>query len=210
MGAGLGGGSSDAATALRLANRAWNLNWHSARLADVAVEVGSDVPFFLSPGAAICRGRGERIERLPEMRTLHFVVVQPPLSLNTGDVYHAHASLSATSNIQHPTSNIQPSRGRGRPGSLPTSIERSRFASGRWGDLSRWMYNRLQVAAATLTSWIGEAKTVFNELDFVAHQLTGSGSAYFGVCRHAQHARRLASILRTRQLGLIYATRSCQ
>jgi 4-diphosphocytidyl-2-C-methyl-D-erythritol kinase len=72
------------------------------------------------------------------------------------------------------------------------------------------MYNALQGAAATLTTWISEVSSVFNQFDFVAHQLTGSGSAYFGVCRHAQHARRLASILRTRQLGLVYATRSCQ
>jgi 4-diphosphocytidyl-2-C-methyl-D-erythritol kinase len=72
------------------------------------------------------------------------------------------------------------------------------------------MRNRLESAAAVLTPWIAQAREWFSELDFVAHQLSGSGSAYFGVCRHAQHARRLASILRTRQLGLVYATRSCQ
>jgi 4-diphosphocytidyl-2-C-methyl-D-erythritol kinase len=194
LAAGLGGGSSDAAAALRLANRAWELNWHPDRLAELAAEVGSDVPFFLSPGAAVCLGRGERIERLPAMRPLHFVIVKPPQDLNTGDVYRAHAALCDSSNIQHPASSIQVAE----------------FASGRWGDLGNWMYNRLQAAAATLTGWLGEVTSVFDQLDFVAHQLSGSGSAYFGVCRHAQHARRLASILRTRQLGRVYATRSCQ
>ena len=47
-----------------------------------------------------------------------------------------------------------------------------------------------------------------HRLDVLGHQLSGSGSAYFGVCRNAQHARRLAAYLRTQQLGLVYATRS--
>src|SRR6478609_3304454 len=65
MAAGMGGGSSDAAAALRLANRAWHLNWADDRLSALAAELGSDIPFFLSRGAAICRGRGEQVERLP-------------------------------------------------------------------------------------------------------------------------------------------------
>src|SRR5262249_21547682 len=50
MAAGMGGGSSDAAAALRLANRAWQLNWDSDRLTELAAELGSDVPFFMSSG----------------------------------------------------------------------------------------------------------------------------------------------------------------
>src|SRR6266404_6063367 len=56
MAAGLGGGSSDAAAALRLANRVWEVNWDDDRLAELAAELGCDIPFFLSQGAAICRG----------------------------------------------------------------------------------------------------------------------------------------------------------
>jgi 4-diphosphocytidyl-2-C-methyl-D-erythritol kinase len=194
MSAGLGGGSSNAAAALRLANRAWQLDWPPHRLLELAAELGSDVPFFLSCGAAICRGRGERTERLPNMQPLHFVVVKPPVGLNTGDVYQAHDAIVASSSIQHPASHLQAAR----------------FAAGRWGDVRCWMHNRLQSAAGTLTSWVREASIIFDRLDFVAHQLSGSGTAYFGVCRHAQHARRLAAILRTRRLGLVYATRSCQ
>jgi 4-diphosphocytidyl-2-C-methyl-D-erythritol kinase len=73
----------------------------------------------------------------------------------------------------------------------------------------QWMLNRLQAAAATISPWIERLQAVFDRLDFVGHQLSGSGSAYFGVCRHAQHARRLATILRSQQLGLVYDTRSC-
>ena len=94
--AGLGGGSSDAAAALRLANRGWQIRWTNDRLAELAAEIGSDVPFFLSRGAAICRGRGERSERLPPIAPLHFVIVKPPVGLNTGDVYRAHDCIGGT------------------------------------------------------------------------------------------------------------------
>jgi 4-diphosphocytidyl-2-C-methyl-D-erythritol kinase len=189
----LGGGSSDAATALRLANIGWKLNWETGRLAELAAEIGSDVPFFVHGGAAICRGRGERVERLPAMPTLHFVVAKPPGGLSAGEVYRSYDRLSQSERIGE------------RRASVSMSVHGS-----RWGDLRRWTRNRLESAAALLTPWIAQARAVFSELNFVAHQLSGSGSAYFGVCRHAQHARRLANILRTRQLGLVYATRSCQ
>jgi 4-diphosphocytidyl-2-C-methyl-D-erythritol kinase len=195
LAAGLGGGSSDAAAALRLANRAWRLNWPGDRLGELAAELGSDVPFFMTNGAAICRGRGERIERLPCMRTLHFVVVKPPLGLRTSDVYACHDSLRESSLSSQ---------------SSPTGGLVANLAGGRWGNVRHWMRNRLQAAAAALAPWVREISGIFAKLDFEAHQLSGSGSAYFGVARHAQHARRLATILRNQQLGLVYATRSCQ
>ena len=191
--AGMGGGSSDAAAALRLANIGWKLHWDTDRLAELAAEIGSDVPFFVYGGAAICRGRGERVERLPALPTLHFVVAKPPGGLSAGEVYGSYDRLSESERIRE------------RRPSVSTSVK-----GGRWGDLGRWMRNRLESAAALLTPWVAQARAIFSELDFVTHQLSGSGSAYFGVCRHAQHARRLANILRTRQLGLVYATRSCQ
>jgi 4-diphosphocytidyl-2-C-methyl-D-erythritol kinase len=195
--AGLGGGSSDAAAALRLANHSWNIHWPNDRLAEVAAEIGSDVPFFLQKGAAICRGRGERIERLPAIAPLHVVMVKPPVGLDTGEVYQAYAaSMDCRSDA-------------GASAGRLTELL-SRLTSGRARDLGQWMHNRLQKAASSLSPWVDKVRMVFDQLNFAGHQLSGSGSAYFGVCRHAQHARRLATILRTRQLGLVYATRSCQ
>jgi 4-diphosphocytidyl-2-C-methyl-D-erythritol kinase len=178
---------------MRLANRAWRLDWPLERLAQLGAELGSDVPFFLSPGAAVCRGRGELVEPLASMPPLHFVVVKPQIDLSTSEVYRAHDSLHNLS-------------------AFPKQVSQLIAASPsiRWNNLRRGLYNRLQAAAASLTPWVQRLCTVFDEFDCLAHQLSGSGSAYFGLCRHAQHARRLAAILRTRQLGLVYATRSCQ
>ena len=66
-GAGLGGGSSNAAGALRLANTVWKTGLSDAELAVIAADVGSDVPFFLHGGLCLCRGRGEIIARLPDL-----------------------------------------------------------------------------------------------------------------------------------------------
>ncbi len=194
--AGLGGGSSDAAAALRLANLGWQLHWTNDRLAEVAAEIGSDIPFFLYGGPAICRGRGERVEQLPATPPVYFVVVKPPVGLDTGEVYRAYAAMME--HVEGRTATI------GRHADLMNSL-----IGCRGGNLGRWMRNRLQNAASSLSPWVDRLRMVFDQLDFVGHQLSGSGSAYFGVCRHARHARRLATILRTRQLGLVYATRSC-
>jgi 4-diphosphocytidyl-2-C-methyl-D-erythritol kinase len=70
--AGMGGASADAAAALVLGNAAWGLNYARRRLAELAAELGSDVPFFLAGGPAICRGRGElvaAINRLPRLNS---------------------------------------------------------------------------------------------------------------------------------------------
>jgi len=191
--AGLGGGSSDAAAALRLANSAWQLNWPAERLAEVATEVGSDVPFFLSGGAAVCRGRGEQVVRLHGMPRFDVVIVKPPHGLSTADVYRAHDALTGNAGARSSRSI------HARYWSLPTDRIQ----------LTKWMRNALYSAVVAISPWVERLRAAFDELDFVAHQLSGSGSAYFGICRHAQHARRLAAILKTQRLGLVYATRSC-
>jgi 4-diphosphocytidyl-2-C-methyl-D-erythritol kinase len=188
--AGLGGGSSDAAAALRLANRGWGIHWRQERLAELAAEIGSDVPFFVYGGAAVCRGRGEKVERLPPVAPLDVVVVKPPVELSTAEVYIAYDALPAAMS-----------------GHFAPPL--AAMAAGRAGELAHRMRNALQHAASSLSPWVDRLRAVFDEFDFVGHQLSGSGSAYFGVCRHPRHARRLANILRSRQLGLVYATRSC-
>ena len=79
--AGLGGGSSDAAAALRGLDRLWGLALPHERLVELAAEMGSDVPFFLHGGTALAEGRGERITPLPDAPRTAILVVVPPLSM---------------------------------------------------------------------------------------------------------------------------------
>jgi 4-diphosphocytidyl-2-C-methyl-D-erythritol kinase len=79
--AGLGGGTSDAAAALRGLDRLWGLALPHERLTELAAELGSDVPFFLRGGTALAEGRGERITPLPDAPRAAILVVVPPLSI---------------------------------------------------------------------------------------------------------------------------------
>jgi len=79
--AGLGGGSSDAAAALRGLNEAWGLGHDEAELTGLAAQLGSDVSFFLSGGTALAEGRGERVTPLPDAARAWLVVLAPPIAL---------------------------------------------------------------------------------------------------------------------------------
>lgn len=81
-GAGMGGGSSDAATVLMGLNRLWNLNWSLQRLAELGVQLGADVPFFLGGGSAIVEGIGERLTPVA-LRPRQYLVVKPPGGVST-------------------------------------------------------------------------------------------------------------------------------
>jgi 4-diphosphocytidyl-2-C-methyl-D-erythritol kinase len=184
--AGLGGASSDAAAALVAANDVWKLNWNLESLAALGAELGSDVPFFLHRGAAVCRGRGERVEPVAGLAALDYVVVRPPEGLSTSQVY-ARCEVPRE----------------------PRRVE-SLIGALRRGDSSRLrglLYNRLQDAAASLSCWIQRLEREFAQEDCLAAQMSGSGSSYFGICRHAQHARRVARRLRARGVGQVCAVR---
>lgn len=86
-GGGLGGGSSDAAAALILCNKLWNLGLNKAELAEIGAELGSDVPFFLYGEVCLCEGRGEIITPLPEIRPRKVSIITPEWKISTPVAY---------------------------------------------------------------------------------------------------------------------------
>jgi 4-diphosphocytidyl-2-C-methyl-D-erythritol kinase len=90
IGAGLGGGSSDAAALLRAANYLYGLRLTTVELADVAERVGKDIPFFLQGGTARATGLGSTVQALPPLPAAwRFLVVCPPIQVSTHAVYEA-------------------------------------------------------------------------------------------------------------------------
>jgi 4-diphosphocytidyl-2-C-methyl-D-erythritol kinase len=90
--AGLGGGSSDGAAALVGALEAWGADAERARVAEAALTLGSDVPFFLAGGPAVVEGRGDRVAPLPALRgdSPGILLVTPGLRVSTADVFRAY------------------------------------------------------------------------------------------------------------------------
>ncbi len=86
-GAGLGGGSGNAAVVLWALNRFWQLDFSPLALSRIAADIGSDVPFFLAGPAAFCQGRGELVTRRKPLQSGFFLLVKPPYSLPTAKVY---------------------------------------------------------------------------------------------------------------------------
>jgi 4-diphosphocytidyl-2-C-methyl-D-erythritol kinase len=187
--AGLGGGSSDAAAALVAANLAWNLGLSQAELAASAAELGSDVAFFLHGGPAICRGRGEQVEPVVGLGRLSFVVLRPPEGLATATVYRL-------------------CRAAGQPPAVAPLVDA--FRRGDGAEAGRLLFNRLQPAAEQLSPWIRRLRHALAAEGLWGHGMSGSGSACFGLCRHAAEARRLARRVRARRMGSVVAVQSCR
>ncbi len=85
-GAGMGGGSSDAATTLLALNRLWGLNWPREQLARIGLALGADVPFFLLGQHALVQGIGEQLTPMA-LQAMHFAVVKPPPAIPTRDIF---------------------------------------------------------------------------------------------------------------------------
>ena len=186
--AGLGGGSSDAAAALRAANIAWQLGWPDSRLAEIGAELGSDVPLFFADGPAVCRGRGEKVAAVAGLGSLSFVLVRPPAGLSTAAVYGV-------------------CRRADRPLALGPLL--AALAQGNLAAAGRLLFNRLEEAARGLSPWVRRLLEELAGMDCLGYGMTGSGTCCFGLCRHARHARRTAGRLQARGLGMAWAVGGC-
>jgi len=93
-GVGLGGGSSDAAVTLVTLNQLWGLNLDMAELTKLAIQLGSDVPFFLYQGLALVSGKGEKVRPMLSLTPLWFVALVPPLPPVLQKTKHLYRSLT--------------------------------------------------------------------------------------------------------------------
>ncbi len=159
-GAGMGGGSSDAATTLLALNRLWGLRWPRARLAEIGLKLGADVPFFLGGHNAFVEGIGERLTPLnwPEQ---HFAVVKPPQALATREIF-SHPALKRNS--------------------LAVIVKGCFEGAGSSGVPANWVQgfgkNDLQPAAEDLCAEVAEVAG-WLEQRWGNSRMTGSGSAVF-------------------------------
>lgn len=168
-GAGLGGGSSDAAHTLHLLADFWKLSLAPDELHVLASGLGSDVPFFLYDGPMLATGRGEVLHSLPYRLPFDLVVVMPPVTVSTAEAYGL----------------VDPRHeGRADLAALVCS-----------NDLERWqseLVNDFEEPILTHSPEIREAKQNLLEAGAGYAALSGSGSAVFGVFEREEDARQAA------------------
>lgn len=162
--AGLGGGSADAACVLHGLNKLWDLHYPLETLCEIGVKLGADIPFCLTGGLMRAEGIGEKLSPLPCKRSFPLIVVQPCRGLSTREVFTALHEMPE-SDWEHPDT----------PGVIDALKE------GNLRALSASLGNTLYPVSAKKRAELRNCIRMLKEHGARAAQMTGSGSAVYGV-----------------------------
>lgn len=159
-GAGLGGGSADAAAVLQGLNELWELDLTQAQLLRIGVGLGADVPFCIFGGTAHAKGIGERLRRIPDLEPLPILLINPGIHVSTRDVFEA---LDAEQAIQHPETEkaIEAWLSRDFDSLRQFAGNRLREVTVRWHPEIREIENHLLEEGAVFAMMSGSGPTVF-------------------------------------------------
>ena len=177
VGAGLGGGSADAAAVLRALNALCPAPLTAEALETLGATLGSDVPFCIRGGTRLAVGRGEKLLPAPEMPPCGIVICKPRFSIRTPELF---------AKIDGRRSNIHPD----------TDGLLAAMASGDLEGLARRMYNVFEDVLPRRCSEIAAIKSALLDAGALGAVMSGTGSAVFGVFPDAERAVRVAKALR--------------
>lgn len=180
VGAGLGGGSADAAAVLRGLNRLWQLHYGLDELAALGLTLGADIPFCVHGCFARVTGIGENVQPLPMEKRYWLVVIQPCRGLSTKEVF---------SSLTMGPADEQETRLQGTLCALQ---------GGDMAQLKQSMRNDLEPASRRLRPQIAQAIASLYESGAKAAMMSGSGSAVFGVFTHYPAASAAYRVLSRR------------
>ncbi len=193
MGAGLGGGSSDAASALAGLNELWSLNLSLKELSEIAGSIGSDIPFFLYNSMAYVGGRGERISPRSAGGKLHLLLVKPNFNISTEWSYktfalenHIRAKHDPdTSDMEH---NAELTKKEEKDNNIEHFIRKIERAEIR--ELVGVVSNDLELIAIKNFPVIAEIKNSLLDRGALFSLMSGSGSTVFGVFDTKENAEK--------------------
>lgn len=166
--AGLAGGSTDAAATLRGLNRLYKTNLNVGQLQDLALSVGSDVPFCVSGGTALCRGRGEIITPLEMLPEVCFIISKGGSMFSTREIF---ANRQSNYRVAKPLELIM-------DGIKNKDLLR----------ISKGLYNDFEVQIGGLDKDIKHIKNIMTECGAIASNMSGTGPAVFGLFTESQSA----------------------
>jgi 4-diphosphocytidyl-2-C-methyl-D-erythritol kinase len=170
MGGGLGGGSSDAATTLLALNKLWNLNLSFDELAALGLALGADVPVFVRGEAAFAEGVGEHLTPVPELPEPWYLVVCPPVHVDTGKIFQ-HEGLTRDT----PAINIRTALKQGGRNDCQQIVSMLYPEIGKTLNLlNKFSFAKMTGTGACIFSSFGSEK----EANFVSDQLPGEYVAF--------------------------------
>jgi len=181
-GAGLGGGSSDAASTLMGLNRLWGLKLNNTELHAIAAEIGADVPFFLDGPCSLAERRGEKLSPLKIHSSAVLLLVKPSVSVSTAEAYASFDSGKVKKLTKKPN-DIK---------LLVQVFTRQDF--NLYGNL---FDNDLEPVVAARYPVIREIKTRLLNSGAIISAMTGSGSAVYGLFRNREHAEKSADAMQS-------------
>ncbi|KRQ87779.1 4-diphosphocytidyl-2-C-methyl-D-erythritol kinase [Caloramator mitchellensis] len=168
-GAGLGGGSSDAAGVIKAMNQIFELKMSLDNMMDIGVKIGADLPYCIVNRTSLAEGIGERITPLEPIENFNIVIAKPNVAVSTKEVYM---------NLKLDEVSKRPDIDR-----LIEYIKRRDYKS-----LASNMVNVLETVTIREYPVIGEVKNIMHEFDALGSIMTGSGSAVFGIFENEERA----------------------
>lgn len=177
MGAGMAGGSADAAAVLRALNDYYGNPLSILALAELGASVGSDVPFCVVGGTAMAEGRGERLRKLPDMPDCFIVVCKPEFSISTPELYRKIDESVIGKRPDH------------------QAIE-SAILAGNLGGVAGNLYNVFDPLVTKDHLELNYIKSIFNSYGSLGQQMTGSGSAVFAIMDSFEYAAVVCNMLK--------------
>ena len=185
-GAGLGGGSADAAAVLRALNRHYGEPLSILALAELGAQVGSDVPFCTLTGTAMVEGRGERLRPLPPMPDCIFVVCKPEFSVSTPELYRKLDTLTI-------------------PVHSDNRAMESALIAGDLQAVADQVYNVFDPVVTADHLELNYIKSICNSYGSLGQQMTGSGSAVFAILPSFEYAAVVCNMLKDNFPGIFIA-----
>jgi len=192
MGAGLGGGSSDAAATIIGLNRLLRLEWSPTQMADVGQSLGSDVPFFLFAPSAFVAGRGETVRPVVVEGARWVVLVNPGFGVNTKWAYQ---ELAATRTVVTPLSLVQ------------RELDRQSRVS--WAQLIAAAENDFETPVFAAQGKLREIKRSLQAQGAEIALLSGSGATVFGVFADEARARLAQARFVSEDLINVFVVPTC-
>jgi 4-diphosphocytidyl-2-C-methyl-D-erythritol kinase len=162
VGAGLAGGSSDAAAVLRGLNRLFGANLSTKKLCEIGKKLGADVPYCVIGGTRLAEGIGEKLSPLPKMPPCHIVLVKPSFSISTAWAYE---NIDNCSGIVHPDTD-----------SLIAAL-----SNGDLEGIAKNMGNVLEDVSIGRYTILDDIKKDLTSLGAIGAQMSGSGPTVFGI-----------------------------